>query len=89
MGEKEPDELKVVHTELDAVWKKLCHKLDALSNFHFTPKPVIDEMTVHANVAAIKMVTTTYAPTLRPLVHAADRTTVGADGWWCLRRRAI
>ena len=56
MGEKETDELKVVHTELDGVWKKLCHKLDALSNFHFTPKPVIDEMTVHANVAAIKMV---------------------------------
>jgi U3 small nucleolar RNA-associated protein MPP10 len=45
------DELK---KEASMLFKKLCLKLDALSHFHFTPKPVIEEMSI-PNVSAIAM----------------------------------
>ncbi|XP_030495636.2 M phase phosphoprotein 10 [Cannabis sativa] len=37
------------------LFKKLCLKLDALSHFHFTPKPVIEDMSIQANVPALAM----------------------------------
>ncbi|CAG8496873.1 2656_t:CDS:10 [Dentiscutata erythropus] len=54
-----PDEkdesLKKEHQEVDNMFKELCHKLDALSNFHYTPKPPRPEITVIADVPAIAM----------------------------------
>ncbi|XP_057951492.1 M phase phosphoprotein 10 isoform X2 [Malania oleifera] len=41
--------------EASMLFKKLCLKLDALSHFHFTPKPVIEEMSIQANVPALAM----------------------------------
>ncbi|KAG2445425.1 hypothetical protein HXX76_000046 [Chlamydomonas incerta] len=41
--------------ECRTLFKALCAKLDALSRFHFAPKPVIQEMTVKAEVPAIAM----------------------------------
>ncbi|KAK2978079.1 hypothetical protein RJ640_005200, partial [Escallonia rubra] len=41
--------------EASVLFKKLCLKLDALSHFHFTPKPVIEDMTIQANVPALAM----------------------------------
>ncbi|PON72209.1 U3 small nucleolar ribonucleoprotein complex, subunit Mpp [Parasponia andersonii] len=41
--------------EASMLFKKLCLKLDALSHFHFTPKPVIEDMSVQANVPALAM----------------------------------
>ncbi|KAI4336170.1 hypothetical protein L6164_014730 [Bauhinia variegata] len=41
--------------EASMLFKKLCLKLDALSHFHFTPKPVIEDMYVQANVPALAM----------------------------------
>ena len=29
------------------MWKKLAQHLDALSNFHFTPKPIVDDSSIH------------------------------------------
>ncbi|PKA54278.1 hypothetical protein AXF42_Ash000111 [Apostasia shenzhenica] len=41
--------------EATILFKSLCLKLDALSHFHFAPKPVIEEMSVQANVPALAM----------------------------------
>ena len=37
------------------LWKKLSSELDALTNFHYTPKPKLDEMKVRKNVSSIQM----------------------------------
>ncbi|XP_031500862.1 M phase phosphoprotein 10 [Nymphaea colorata] len=46
------DELK---KEASLLFKKLCLKLDALSHFHFAPKPVIEDMSIQTNVPALAM----------------------------------
>lgn len=46
------DELK---KEASLLFKKVCLKLDALSHFHFAPKPIIEDMSIQANVPALAM----------------------------------
>ncbi|KAL8057218.1 hypothetical protein ABFX02_04G170600 [Erythranthe guttata] len=41
--------------EASTLFKKLCVKLDALTHFHFTPKPIIEDMSIQANVPALAM----------------------------------
>ncbi len=41
--------------EMAALFRRLCTKLDALSNFHFTPKAVKVDLSVRANAPAIAM----------------------------------
>mmetsp|Transcript_7838 Transcript_7838/g.11993 ORF Transcript_7838/g.11993 Transcript_7838/m.11993 type:complete len:534 (+) Transcript_7838:8-1609(+) len=41
-AEKETEEAKV-KTEMKALFANLCSKLDALSNYHFAPRPIADE----------------------------------------------
>ncbi|KAF5743750.1 U3 small nucleolar ribonucleoprotein MPP10-like isoform X2 [Tripterygium wilfordii] len=41
--------------EARTLFKKICFKLDALSHFHFAPKPVIEDMSIQANVPALAM----------------------------------
>ncbi|XP_062170138.1 M phase phosphoprotein 10 [Alnus glutinosa] len=41
--------------EASMLFKKVCLKLDALSHFHFAPKPVIEDMSIQANVPALAM----------------------------------
>lgn len=41
--------------EASMLFKKICVKLDALSHFHFAPKPVIEDMSIQANVPALAM----------------------------------
>lgn len=41
--------------EAALLFKRLCLKLDALSHFQFTPKPVIEDMSIQANVPALAM----------------------------------
>jgi U3 small nucleolar ribonucleoprotein component len=41
--------------EIETLFKSFVSKLDALSNFHFTPKMPSAEVTVVANVPAIQM----------------------------------
>ncbi|KNA17739.1 hypothetical protein SOVF_077540 isoform A [Spinacia oleracea] len=46
------DELK---KEASDLFKRLCLKLDALSHFHFAPKPVVEDMSIQTNVPALTM----------------------------------
>ncbi|CAM9269203.1 unnamed protein product [Choristocarpus tenellus] len=55
MGIEEDDKHADLKKELKILFTKLTGKLDALCNFHYTPKPVIPEMKVQADVAAISM----------------------------------
>ncbi|KAI8636296.1 U3 small nucleolar ribonucleoprotein complex, subunit Mpp10 [Parasitella parasitica] len=47
--------LEKEHDEISNLFSTLCHKLDALSNFHYTPKAAKPEMTIVSNSAAISM----------------------------------
>ncbi|CAK4616964.1 unnamed protein product [Aphanomyces euteiches] len=55
MGFEDNSEMKKEQEEIDAMFQKLCWKLDALTNFHFTPKPVVREMQVQSAAPAISM----------------------------------
>uniref|UniRef100_A0A453KC47 Uncharacterized protein n=1 Tax=Aegilops tauschii subsp. strangulata TaxID=200361 RepID=A0A453KC47_AEGTS len=46
------DELK---NEANDLFKRICLKLDALSHFHFAPKPVIEDMSIQVNIPALAM----------------------------------
>ncbi|OQR94543.1 U3 small nucleolar ribonucleoprotein [Achlya hypogyna] len=55
MGFEDNSDMKKEQEEIEAMFQKLCWKLDALSNFHFTPKPVVREMQVQSTAPAISM----------------------------------
>ncbi|EQC42676.1 hypothetical protein SDRG_00404 [Saprolegnia diclina VS20] len=55
MGFEDTSDMKKEQEEIEAMFQKLCWKLDALSNFHFTPKPVVREMAVQSTAPAITM----------------------------------
>lgn len=46
MGVDEGDPKAAFKTELKQLFAKLCGKLDALCNFHYTPKAVVPEIKV-------------------------------------------
>ena len=48
-------EKQKLHDEINGIWDQLSSKLDAMSNYHFTPKPVVDDIQIKSNVASIQM----------------------------------
>lgn len=55
MGVKDDDAEVAKRQEVEALFAKVCNRLDMLSNFHFTPKVAVDEIQIKPNVAAIQM----------------------------------
>jgi len=53
--DKRNEKLKKEHAEIEVLWKDISTKLDALSNWHFKPKPQQPSITVVADVPTIGM----------------------------------
>lgn len=47
--------MEALKAEASALFRGLCNRLDALSHFHFAPKPKIEEMEVKVDVPALAM----------------------------------
>ncbi|KAF8071236.1 ceeh-2 [Scenedesmus sp. PABB004] len=54
-GAAAPDKAEPLRRQAAALFKALCAKLDALSSFAYTPKPVVEELEVRSDVAALSM----------------------------------
>ena len=52
---KADQKLEAEHKKIEAMWKDVSAKLDALSSWHYRPKPPSAEVTVVADVPAISM----------------------------------
>lgn len=53
--DKRNEKLKKEHAEIEVLWKDISAKLDALSNWHYKPKPQQPSITVVADVPTISM----------------------------------
>jgi len=49
------EKLQKEHKEIEAIWADVSGKLDALSNWHYTPKPAKPSLAIVADTAAISM----------------------------------
>ena len=54
VSEKDTQLVKT-HAEIDGLFKTLCYNLDALTNYHFTPKPAAPTLEITTDVAAIEI----------------------------------
>ncbi|TVY71503.1 U3 small nucleolar RNA-associated protein MPP10 [Lachnellula suecica] len=52
---KADEKLRKEENEAEAIWKEVSAKLDALSSWHYKPKPAAPSLTVVADVATISM----------------------------------
>ena len=56
-----------IRAEARMLTRELFAKLDALSHFQYAPKPVIEDLSIKADVPALAM--EEVAPQVRPFVH--------------------
>lgn len=52
---QEDEKLKKQHAEIEGLWKEVSAKLDALSSWHYKPKPAAPSLTVVSDVATVAM----------------------------------
>ncbi len=55
LGVEPSDPNKLKKKELKELFTKLCYKLDALSNFKFKPKPIVEDAKIITNLPAVEM----------------------------------
>ena len=48
-------ETEKLHNEVNMLWNQLSLKLDSLSSYHFTPRPVVDDLNIKPSVSSIQM----------------------------------
>lgn len=53
--DKRDEKLKREHANIEAMWKDVCAKLDALSSWHYKPKPPSASLNIVADVPTISM----------------------------------
>ena len=53
--DKRDEKLKREHAKIEAMWKDVCAKLDALSSWHYKPKPPSASLNIVADVPTISM----------------------------------
>ncbi|KAI9709170.1 MAG: hypothetical protein M1812_007755 [Candelaria pacifica] len=53
--DKRDEKLKKEHSDIDTLWKDVCSKLDALSSWHYKPKPPTPSVNIVADVPTISM----------------------------------
>ncbi len=71
------EKLRKEHEEIEALWKDVSGKLDALSNWHYRPKPAKPAINIVADVPTIAM------------EDARPTATVGSSGTGTLARRSM
>ena len=54
-GDKKDEKVKKQHEEIERLWREVSGKLDALSSWHFKPKPPEANVNVVSDVLAIRM----------------------------------
>jgi U3 small nucleolar RNA-associated protein MPP10 len=67
---KADDKLKKQHQEIEGLWKEVSAKLDALSSWHYKPKPPAPSLTVVSDVAVVRMEDA--QPTMASGISGAD-----------------
>ena len=73
LGVKDDDAEEAKRKEVEALFAKVCNRLDAMSNFHFTPKAAVTEIAIKPAVPAIQMEETI------PMGVAEEQTTAPQD----------
>eukprot|EP01117_Protostelium_nocturnum_P009750 TRINITY_DN3486_c0_g1_i2.p1 TRINITY_DN3486_c0_g1~~TRINITY_DN3486_c0_g1_i2.p1 ORF type:complete len:646 (+),score=376.65 TRINITY_DN3486_c0_g1_i2:80-2017(+) len=75
MGKKkEETPLDKIHKSIEQQFKRLCSRLDALSNFHFTPKEVTPDVVIKQ-----KDIGSIMQEDITPLVHSKEMTLAPAE----------
>ena len=64
------EKLKKQHLEIEGLWKEVSAKLDALSSWHYKPKPAAPSLTVVSDVATVQMEDA--QPTMASGISGAD-----------------
>jgi len=79
-AEAEEKEETPLQKQARELFKKLCGKLDAMSHFHFTPKPFVEDMEVRPDLPAVAIEEVGANPQSSAQLKAPQEVFKGGDG---------